>query len=113
MLKIRLGCPSCAAPVPQQAQRHMNGFWGPRPIQCVGCGQSLQYHSSLLPRLRIGGHIFRSGLLIIALWLIMKVLGVLPAASLAIIGWIGLSFTVVGILVTATRRVCVEAVSDT
>ena len=101
--KNLLICPSCSAPVLQREQRQMNSFWGFRPVPCSGCSVLLQYHSSLLPRLRLGGHLFRFGLLIIAIWLALKALGILPTGILTIISWIGFCAVLTGILVTATR----------
>ena len=92
----------------------MNGFWGLRSVPCRGCGQLLQYHASLLPRLRLGGHIFRFGLLIIAVWVTLKVLDVASARVLAITAWAGISVVLAGVLLTATRpsSIRLEVVSE-
>ena len=92
----------------------MNGFWGLRSVPCSGCGLLLQYRSSLLPRLRLGGHISGFGLLIIAVWATLKVMGAFSAGILAIAGWTGFGIALAGILLTATRpgSIRVEVVSE-
>ena len=93
----------------------MNSFWGLRTIPCSECGQLLQYHSSIRTRLRIGGNIFRFGLLVLALWLTLKVAGAFSVSTLAIIAWIGCGTVLAGVLATATRSgsIRVEVVSGT
>ena len=103
MPDIQLTCPACSTTVAAKAQRQMNGFWSLRTVPCNGCGVRLRYHSSLLPRLRRGAHIFRFGILILASWLALRALGTLPEGVLSVMAWIGLGATAVGILVTSTR----------
>lgn len=92
----------------------MNGFWGLRPVPCTSCGKLLQYHKDLRRRLRIGGHVFRLGLLFVAMWLVMKFTGPVSPAALEVIGLVSLAVVLAGILVTASHpsSIRVELVDD-
>lgn len=92
----------------------MNGFWGLRPVPCTGCGKLLQYHKDLGRRLQIGGHVFRLGLLFVAMWLIVKFTGLVSPAALEAFGVASFAVVLAGILTTASRpsSIRVELVDD-
>lgn len=104
MSEIGLICPSCSASMPVRDQRRMNRLWGLRPVPCSGCGKLLQYHKDIRSRLRVGGHIFRLGVLCVFVWLIIKLTGIVSPAILEISGLASFAIVLAGILATASRR---------
>ena len=61
-----LKCPKCNQAISKRIQIKMNGlFKGVQPASCEHCGTNIQWHHDLHFKLRIGGIIYKMGLLIL------------------------------------------------
>jgi len=69
--QLNLRCPKCDVKISQAVQRRMNSFFGGLSVtDCEACKVKIQWHHSLHNRFRVGGILFRSGLLLVALSII-------------------------------------------
>lgn len=112
--QLDLRCPKCNAKVSQAVQRRMNSFWGGLSVaECEGCKTNIQWHRSLHRRFRVGGGVFRVGLLLVLISLVSFIVHSKELASVMLVA--GMLFTVVGVLWTYTKNenIKVEIVEKT
>ncbi len=75
--KLKLHCPNCNIKIEQRVQRKMNKFWrGLQITECEGCGENIQWHHSLHAKFKIGGFIFKVGVLLMFLAFITLVFNI-------------------------------------
>ena len=101
---VQPSCPNCAHPLSRAEQRRMSPFWkGTQSITCSTCGSTLDWHSSLRRRIQIGSILFKAGIGVVVLSIVVPSLFGLPrlAQPYAFIG--GVALVVIGILATTTK----------
>ena len=111
---MEINCPECNQAISNSVQRKMSSFWkGVQPAQCNNCGQWVQWNSRLLPKLKVGGWLFKIGFL--GLFVSMPWSYFYPSTISLYSFYICVAFILAGILITWTPRdkVTIEKATNT